>query len=82
MPRGSTPATVQAMNADHGEEIVLHLDPGEPIRGRITFATGPALSFHGWLDLASKLEHVLSQAGGTTIATPPRPRLNGDEERP
>jgi hypothetical protein len=62
MPRGSTPATVQAMNADHGEEIVLHLDPGEPIRGRITFATGPALSFHGWLDLASKLERPL--AGG------------------
>lgn len=58
------------MSEDQAERVVLDLDPGEPIHGRITFSAGPVQAFHGWLDLASKLERALPPVGDA-IATPP-----------
>ncbi len=40
------------------ERVVLELEPGEPISGRIHRSTGPAQPFRGWLELASTLEHL------------------------
>jgi len=70
MRKQSTAVTVRRMSTDHAERVVLDLDPGEPIHGRITFSTGPAQSFHGWLELASKLEGV-RPPGDTAITAPP-----------
>ena len=50
------------MSEKWGERVVLDLHPGEPIRGRIS-SGGRAESFHGWIDLASKLEHLRSDTG-------------------
>jgi hypothetical protein len=38
--------------------VVLELNPGEPISGRIQDASGDAETFHGWLDLAGKLDRL------------------------
>jgi hypothetical protein len=61
------------MSTDDAERVILDLDPGEPIHGRITFSTGPAQSFRGWLDLASKLERVRSPVRTAITTPPPRP---------
>jgi hypothetical protein len=67
--RGSgTRVTVRPVNIDRSEKVVLDLDPGEPIHGRITISTGPTQPFHGWLDLTSKLEQARALAGTTGIA--------------
>jgi hypothetical protein len=39
-------------------KMMLELDPGEPIRGRIRAAAGSVQSFRGWLELASKLDRM------------------------
>jgi hypothetical protein len=74
MRRTSNAVTVPAMDTDHAERVVLDLDPGEPIHGRIAFSTGPAQSFHGWLELASKLERARSEASSGPIAASPAAR--------
>jgi hypothetical protein len=40
------------------ERVVLELEAGEPISGRIHRSTGPAQMFRGWLELASTLEQL------------------------
>jgi hypothetical protein len=40
------------------ERVVLELEAGEPISGRIHRSTGPAQLFRGWLELASTLEQL------------------------
>lgn len=40
------------------ERLVLELEAGEPISGRIHCSTGPAQLFRGWLELASTLEQL------------------------
>jgi hypothetical protein len=42
------------------ERVVLELNPGEPISGRIREQTGHAQSFRGWLELTTKLERLRS----------------------
>jgi hypothetical protein len=61
------------MSTDHVKRVVLELEPGEPIHGRITILTGPPQRFHGWLELASKLEHAWP-SGGTPNAAPINPQ--------
>ena len=44
------------------QRVVLELDPGEPIRGRIGDVAGPVEPFRGWLELASRLERIRADA--------------------
>jgi hypothetical protein len=46
------------MSASKSARVVLELDPGEPIAGSISGSGGPAESFRGWVELASKLERL------------------------
>jgi hypothetical protein len=48
------------------DRVILDLLPGEPISGRISTGNQQPESFRGWVDLASKLEHLRSdlKAGG------------------
>lgn len=43
--------------------VALELLPGEPIKGRIQCEDAPAQNFHGWLELASKLERLRVEGG-------------------
>jgi hypothetical protein len=43
--------------------VVLELDQGEPLSGRIVVPTGPVQPFRGWLELAGKLARVRSVHG-------------------
>ena len=59
------------------ERIVLELDPGDPINGRIHCPPGPIQTFRGWLELATKIErlrgeHLNEQAKEASI--PPNDR--------
>ena len=40
------------------ERIVLELDPGDPINGRIHCPPGSVQTFRGWLELATKIERL------------------------
>ena len=40
------------------ERIVLELDPGDPINGRIHCPPGALQTFRGWLELATKIERL------------------------
>jgi hypothetical protein len=51
------------------ERVVLDLLPGEPISGRISAGDEKPALFHGWVDLASKLEH-LRHDNGSRAASP------------
>jgi hypothetical protein len=46
-------------------QIVLELESGDPISGRIRGSGGPPTPFRGWLELSSKLDR-LRQAGDST----------------
>ena len=46
------------MGEESTNRVILDLLPGEPIRGRISAGANGAESFRGWIDLASKLEHL------------------------
>ena len=51
-------ATIKAMHRPRPERIVLELDPGDPISGRIDCPPGAVQTFRGWLELATKLERL------------------------
>lgn len=40
------------------EQVVLELEPGDPISGRIRGHAGPPTPFRGWLELSSQLDHL------------------------
>jgi hypothetical protein len=68
---------------DHGAWLVLELDPGEPIHGRLTSAIGSVHTFHGWLDLARRLETVRgANPSGTTVARVPDPPAIAADRNP
>ncbi len=48
------------MDQPHVIRIMLELDPGEPIHGRLRHGAGAAEPFHGWLELAAALERLMS----------------------
>jgi hypothetical protein len=51
-------ATIEAMPKPGAERIVLELDPGDPINGRIHCPPGVIQTFRGWLELATKIERL------------------------
>jgi hypothetical protein len=48
----------QPMHDPTTARMVLELDPGEPISGRLQDQTGHVQPFRGWLELATKLERL------------------------
>jgi hypothetical protein len=57
--------------------VVLELERGEPISGRIGIANGPWQGFRGWLDLATQLEHLRAEPVVTTF----EPRICSGDDR-
>jgi hypothetical protein len=55
--------------------IVLELDQGDPIAGRIERAGEPTEPFRGWFELSNRLERL--RAGASPSATP----LPPDDEK-
>jgi hypothetical protein len=47
---------------DGGEVVVLELDRGEPISGRIHRPDEPGTPFRGWLELAGMLDRLRDAA--------------------
>jgi hypothetical protein len=47
--------------------VVLELERGEPINGRMGIANGPWQGFRGWLDLATQLERLRAEPVVTTF---------------
>jgi hypothetical protein len=42
--------------------VVLELEPGEPIQGRLLDSSGAAHAFYGWLELCAELERAWRSA--------------------
>jgi hypothetical protein len=61
MRRGPVGATVARM-ATPPLRMVIELDPGEPIAGRIECEDRPIQPFRGWLELSSRLERLRASA--------------------
>lgn len=73
MRRGPTGATVARM-ATSPLRMVIELDPGEPIAGRIECEDRPTQPFRGWLELSSRLERLRA---GAAEDNPPPPDEKG-----
>ena len=51
------------MAEEQADRVILDLIPGEPISGWISAGVGPTEAFRGWIELASKLEHLRKGRG-------------------
>jgi hypothetical protein len=51
--------------------MVIELDPGEPIAGRIECSDKPAQPFRGWLELSSRVERLRAAAAEATPSPSP-----------
>ncbi len=74
----SDDSTLYVNEAENGTVGTFAINPDgtltQLIHGRITISTGSTQPFHGWLELASKLEGALSSPARTPIAAPPSAR--------
>jgi len=48
--------------ATQSERVVLELEPGEPIQGRLLDSSGTPHAFYGWLELCAELERAWRSA--------------------
>jgi hypothetical protein len=69
MRSGSAPATVARM-ATPPLRMVIELDPGDPIEGRIECDDLPVQPFRGWLELSSRLERLRATAAAEAEPSP------------
>jgi hypothetical protein len=46
------------MTQAHPDRITVEFEPGEPIQGRFTDATGATRPFRGWLELCAQIERA------------------------
>jgi hypothetical protein len=44
------------------ERVVLELEPGDPIQGRLVDSSGMTHAFYGWLELCAELERARRSA--------------------
>jgi hypothetical protein len=80
MRREPSGATVARM-ATSPLRMVIELDPGEPIAGRIECEDRPTQPFRGWLELSSRLERL--RAAATAEQSPaPTPDEPTDPDPP
>jgi hypothetical protein len=69
MRTGPSGATVASM-ATPPLRMVIELDPGEPIAGRIECEDRPIQPFRGWLELSSRLERLRTSAAAEAQSSP------------
>jgi hypothetical protein len=59
------------------EQVVLELNQGEPISGRIHASSGQSQPFRGWLELATKLERLRTGENATAAVSDPEGGSDG-----
>jgi hypothetical protein len=61
------------------QRVVLEIEPGEPIHGRLAAASEPSRRFHGWLELTALLDGLRpADPSPSGREAPPNPSLGGN----
>lgn len=61
------------------QSMILELEPGETIRGRLHEPAGEVHDFHGWLELSAAIERVWQRVGTDAGPSAPVPRARSGE---
>jgi hypothetical protein len=79
--RTEPPGATVARMATSPLRMVIELDPGDPIAGRIECEDLPVQPFRGWLELSSRLERLRASATAEAQSSP-TPIEPGDPHPP